>query len=183
MTITALDDSLVTTSKNNLRNAALDTVSNNIADSLIVSIDDILEEDPAFLIDEIKKSIVINDSLSGTKNATLISSRVFYPEYDRTDLILNKELIEYAGELKEYLIENPEKKVTIIGHTDNIGNAQDNFQSGLRKSRQIKWYFTARRGITRSKVTATSRGEAEPIANNNNASGRKKNNRIEIIVD
>jgi len=181
--IVALEDSLANSSKDVNNNVILDTEPSTIADSLIVSIDEIQEKDPAFLIDEIKKSIVINDSLSGTENATLISSRIFYPEYDRTDLILNKALIDYAGELKEFLKENPEKKVTIIGHTDNIGNAQDNFQSGLRKSRQIKWYFTTRRGIPRSKVTATSRGETEAIATNSNASGRKKNNRIEIIID
>lgn len=140
------------------------------------------ETDPTFLIDEIKKSIVLTDS-ANTLSTTAISSKVFYPKYERTELILDKELVNYVNELKTFLAENPNKKVTIIGHTDNIGNAQDNYQSGLRKSRQVKWYLTARRSIPRAKVTAVSQGENEPIASNNNASGRKQNNRIEIIID
>ena len=113
-----------------------------------------------------------------------MSSDLFYPRYtSSSELILDKKLIEYAGELKKLLKENPEKKVTIIGHTDNIGNARDNFTAALKKSRQVKWYLTARRGIPRSFITATSRGEEEPLESNKSNWGRKKNNRIEIIVD
>lgn len=150
-----------------------------------------------FIAEEIQKSIAISDTVDFTKDEPVItfekelnslsgpsfSSEVFYPQYNNTDLILDKELVAYASELKELLKNNPDKKVTILGHTDNVGNARDNFSTGLKKSRQIKWYLTARRGIPRSKITATSRGEEEPIASNNTVSGRRQNNRIEIIVD
>lgn len=147
---------------------------------------------------ELKKSIAISDtvdidtgepplnyeneiSLSSDKS---LSSNLFYPRYtNSSDLILDKKLITYANELKEMLKENPDKKVTIIGHTDNIGNARDNFTVGLKKARQVKWYLSARKGIPRSLITATSRGEEEPIESNNSKWGRNKNNRIEIIVD
>jgi flagellar motor protein MotB len=150
-----------------------------------------------FIAEEIQKSIAISDTVDFTKDEPVVtfekelnslsgpsfSSEVFYPQYNNTDLILDKELVAYASELKELLKNNPDKKVTILGHTDNVGNARDNFSTGLKKSRQIKWYLTARRGIPRSKITATSRGEEEPIASNNTVSGRRQNNRIEIIVD
>ncbi|ANH60891.1 OmpA family protein [Dokdonia donghaensis] len=150
-----------------------------------------------FIAEEIQKSIAISDTVDFTKDEPVItfekelnllsgpsfSSEIFYPQYNNTDLILDKELVAYASELKELLKNNPDKKVTILGHTDNVGNARDNFSTGLKKSRQIKWYLTARRGIPRSKITATSRGEEEPIASNNTVSGRRQNNRIEIIVD
>ena len=73
--------------------------------------------------------------------------------------------------------------MTIIGHTDNVGNAEDNFRIGLKKSRQIKWYLTTQRGIKRSRISAISRGESNPIEANTSVWGREKNNRIEIIVD
>lgn len=149
------------------------------------------------LAEEIQKSIAISDTIDITKDEPIItfeneldipdgpsfSSKVFYPRYNNTDLILDKELVTYASELKVLLKNNPNKKVTILGHTDNVGSDRDNFTTGLKKSRQIKWYLTARRGIPRSKITATSRGEEEPIASNNTVSGRRQNNRIEIIVD
>lgn len=149
------------------------------------------------LAEEIKKTIAISDTIDIDTNepeqslenklyvagGPSVSTRIFYPQYNKTDLVLDKEIVAYASELKQLLKDNPDKKVTIIGHTDNIGNGQDNFKIALRKSRQVKWYLTARRGIPRRKVTATSRGEEEPIESNTSKWGRAKNNRIEIIID
>ncbi|MFT5751046.1 MAG: outer membrane protein OmpA-like peptidoglycan-associated protein [Flavobacteriales bacterium] len=154
-------------------------------------------ENAQLLADEIKKTIAISDTIDLATNepeqsldnelyvaeGPSFSARIFYPLYNNTNLVLDKEIVAYASELKQVLIDHPEKKVTIIGYTDNIGNAQDNFKIALRKSRQVKWYLTARRGIPRAKVTATSRGEEEPIESNKSKWGRTKNNRIEIIID
>ncbi|AWH75337.1 hypothetical protein DCS32_14530 [Dokdonia sp. Dokd-P16] len=154
-------------------------------------------ETSSLLAEEIQKSIAISDTIDITKDEPALefekelnsfmgpsfSSNIFYPRYNNTDLILDKELVEYATELRQLLKENPDKKVTILGHTDNVGSSKDNFNQGLKMSRQVKWYLTARRGIPRRKITATSRGEEEPIANNETLSGRQENNRIEIIVD
>ena len=153
--------------------------------------------DAQILADEIKKTIAISDtididrdepeqSLDNTIEVTTgpsVSTEIFYPKYNNTDLVLDKRLVEYATELKALLNENPNKKITIIGHTDNVGNGIDNFQIALRKARQVKWYLTTSRGIPRQKVTAISRGEEEPIESNNNKWGRNKNNRIEVIID
>lgn len=158
----------------------------------------LLEKETSLLIaEEIQKSIYISDTIDIEKDEPALefkkeiktslspsfSSKIFYPRYSQTDLILDKELVTYANELKKLLRAHPDKKVTIIGHTDNVGNSGDNFSQGLRKSRQIKWYLTVRRGIPRRKITATSRGEEEPLESNKTSRGRNKNNRIEVIVD
>ena len=148
------------------------------------------------LAEELKKSITISDTIDineGEPDLTyeeeileeyVPAAQLFYPRYTRSaELILDEKLVDYAKELKILLKENPDKKVTIIGHTDNIGNAKDNFTLGLKKSRQVKWYLTARKGLDRSRITAISKGEKDPIESNNSNWGRKKNNRIEIIVD
>lgn len=169
---------------------------NKIDDSNLY-INDNTNVDSQLLAEEIKKSIAISDTIDINKDEPTIeykgeanvaknpnaSTQTFYPRYANTDLILDKKLITYATQLKKVLKENPDKKVTIIGHTDNVGNAEDNFRIALKKSRQIKWYLTTRRGIKRSRITAISRGESSPIEDNSNTWGRKKNNRIEIIVD
>ncbi|WP_299681394.1 OmpA family protein [uncultured Dokdonia sp.] len=171
---------------------SFDEIENN---NLYISDNSI--SDSQLLAEEIKKSIAISDTIDIDKDEPSIeykkeplvtdnpnaSSQIFYPRYANTDLILDKKLISYATELKKVLKDNPNKKVTIIGHTDNVGNAEDNFRIGLKKSRQIKWYLTTRRGIKRSLITAISRGESSPIEDNSSNWGRKKNNRIEIIVD
>lgn len=151
----------------------------------------------ALLAEELRKSITISDTIdinTGepeiTYNEEIIkeekeeNSLLFYPRYTKSsELILDRRLVDYANELKKILKEYPDKKVTIIGHTDNIGNAKDNFAIGLKKSRQVKWYLTVRKGIKRSFIKAISKGEQEPVESNYSNWGRKKNNRIEIIVE
>lgn len=149
------------------------------------------------LAEELKMSITISDTIDineGEPEITfeqelqeeeeISNNKLFYPRYTKSsELILDQKLVDYANELKVILKEAPETKVTIIGHTDNVGSAKDNFSIGLKKSRQVKWYLTARKGLPRSRITATSRGEQEPIERNTSTWGRKQNNRIEIIVE
>lgn len=149
------------------------------------------------LADELKKSITISDTIDINKGEPEFSyeeeitekeeerkTQLFYPRYTPSqELMLDKKLVDYANELKQLLKESPEKKITIIGHTDNIGNAKDNFKIALKKSRQVKWYLTARRGLPRSRIKAISKGEQEPIESNSSNWGRRKNNRIEIFVE
>jgi len=165
-----------------------------IPDSL--SFNGIKQESSLLLAEEIHKAIAISDTVDITKNEPVLafekelatyfntscSSTNFYPHYNNADLILDKELIIYATKLKKLLIDNPEKKITILGHTDNIGNSQDNFDLALKMSRQVKWYLTTIKGIPRNKITATSRGEEDPITDNKDSTNRKKNNRVQIIV-
>lgn len=208
----SLNNSIDITQEEKLESPTKDTLIAKVQDSIdkdslinetsfdIINSLSLLENssiDPQLLADEIKKSIAISDTIDINKdepdityedeevatNTPNTSSQIFYPNYANSDLILDKELVVYATQLKKILKENPDKKVTIIGHTDNVGNAEDNFRIGLKKSRQIKWYLTVRRGIKRSKITAISRGESSPIEENSSVWGRKKNNRIEIIVD
>jgi outer membrane protein OmpA-like peptidoglycan-associated protein len=43
----------------------------------------------------------------------------------------------------------------------------------------VKAYLVSK-GVNESQITATGYGEEQPIADNNTAAGRAKNNRIEI---
>lgn len=149
------------------------------------------------LADEIMKSIAISDTIDFTKDEpelkfensfdatpnNSLSSNDFYPYYKNTDLIIDQELVQFARELRTLIKEDPTKKITIIGHTDNVGNGRDNFSTALKKARQVKWYLTTLRGIPRKNLKAISRGEEEPIATNNTRQGRNKNNRVQIIVE
>lgn len=187
----------ISTTIDNIDMSALSKSPNSKTNNNSIYITENTTVDSQLLADEIKKSIAISDTIdidkdeptieykgeTVVKKNTSVASQIFYPGYANTDLIVGKDLIAYATELKQLLEENPTKKVTIIGHTDNVGNAKDNFMIGLKKSRQIKWYLTTRRGIEKSRVTAISRGESTPIESNTSVWGRKKNNRIEIIVD
>jgi len=92
-------------------------------------------------------------------------------------------LKDYAKELRQLFESNPNRKVKIIGHTDNIGSAVDNYQQGLKYAQQVRWYLINREGFDPKKLTALSEGESNPIDDNNSQAGRKNNLRIEFIIE
>lgn len=70
--------------------------------------------------------------------------------------------------------------VIVIGHTDSIGSDAYNMRLGQRRAEAVKSYLISQ-GV-RNRIDASSRGEREPIADNNTAAGRAKNRRVVVEV-
>ena len=79
------------------------------------------------------------------------------------------------------LQENPATTVTIIGHTDSTGTPDINQPLSVDRAARTRDYL-AGRGVNPNRITIEGRGEREPIASNNDASGRARNRRVEIYV-
>jgi outer membrane protein OmpA-like peptidoglycan-associated protein len=82
-----------------------------------------------------------------------------------------------ASTLNEY----PETTITIIGHTDNVGDANANLVLSRRRAAAVADYLS-RRGIERGRMVAEGRGEAESIADNATEAGRSQNRRVEMVI-
>ncbi|MEP2935495.1 MAG: OmpA family protein [Gilvibacter sp.] len=115
--------------------------------------------------------------------AELPDNLVVYPGFNNSGIEANSELSALAVQLKELFINRPETTVKIIGHTDNIGNFQDNYNLGLKYARQVRWYLINKANLNRNLITAVSKGEAEPIDSNSSERGRNLNRRIEVIFN
>jgi OOP family OmpA-OmpF porin len=91
----------------------------------------------------------------------------------------NEDLI---GEVRLYL--NETAKVTrlrIEGHTDNqLAEAEALQLSGQRASMVKQWLINA--GVNPGRLLAVGFGQTRPIANNADAEGRAKNDRIEFRI-
>ena len=79
------------------------------------------------------------------------------------------------------LNENPDLKVKIEGHTDNAGNDDANMTLSTNRAEAVKTYLV-NKGISEDRITTEGFGETTPIADNNTATGRTKNRRVEIKV-
>lgn len=75
---------------------------------------------------------------------------------------------------------NPELKIRIEGHTDDIGSMKYNIDLSGKRALAIKDYLVDK-GIDSSRITATGLGYAQPIADNETPEGRALNRRAEII--
>ncbi len=120
-----------------------------------------------------EKAEKINEGIKSKKLYTKFNSRKFIP--DNT-------LLTYTYDLENYLKNHPNESVKIIGHTDNVGEELDNIVIARDRATNVMRHFI-KNGIEKSKLEVFSKGEKEPIANNNTKEGRAKNRRIEIIVN
>ncbi len=75
--------------------------------------------------------------------------------------------------------ENPGLHIRVEAHTDNAGDDNANMQLTKDRAEGVKTYLVEK-GISADRITTEGFGETMPIADNNTASGRAKNRRIEI---
>ena len=73
-------------------------------------------------------------------------------------------------------------KVQVVGHTDNTGDAENNVILGQQRADFAKSYLI-RNGILFDNINATSKGQAEPIADNATDEGKAKNRRTVITIN
>lgn len=90
-------------------------------------------------------------------------------------------------QLGTVLAENPEIAVLIEGHTDNVpyggnGQVKGNWDLSTKRATAIVEILRENKAIKPENLTAAGRGEFAPVASNENAEGKAKNRRIEVIL-
>lgn len=80
------------------------------------------------------------------------------------------------------LVQAENTKLTVVGHTDNVGNADSNL--ALSKSRaQAVVEYLKQKGIPANRFQLVDgKGQSNPIADNNTASGKALNRRVVITL-
>ena len=74
-----------------------------------------------------------------------------------------------------------DKPVVITGHTDNVGNPTANLALSNERAEAVKQYLIGR-NIDAARLSTTGKGDADPIASNDNEEGRTRNRRIEFTL-
>lgn len=83
--------------------------------------------------------------------------------------------------LVAFLNQNPNRNVEIEGHTDSVGTDDYNQALSQRRADSVK-SFLMQQGISGARLSASGMGEHRPVAENDSASGRQQNRRVEIII-
>jgi len=79
------------------------------------------------------------------------------------------------------LNENPKLKIEISGHTDNVGNPDENLKLSNDRAWVVKKYLI-RKGANPSKIKALGLGQTKPLVSNKTVAGKAENRRIEFKV-
>lgn len=108
----------------------------------------------------------------------LLSERVIYFEYDRSDIQSRyQEIIEAHA---SYLADNPDVTVTLEGHADERGSREYNLALGERRSISVERRMTLL-GARADQIRVVSYGEERPVAQGHDEASWSQNRRVEII--
>ena len=81
---------------------------------------------------------------------------------------------------------SPDSSITVTGHTDDVpisnGQFRDNWDLGAGRAASVVQAIQNTGLISGDRMSAVSKGEMAPLADNNTAAGRKQNRRIEIEI-
>lgn len=84
------------------------------------------------------------------------------------------------NEIAGVLARNPTWKMSIAGHTDNVGGTASNLALSQRRSAAVRTALINRYHVAADRLTTTGYGESSPKDTNETLKGRARNRRVEL---
>jgi outer membrane protein OmpA-like peptidoglycan-associated protein len=95
---------------------------------------------------------------------------------------LSNDASQVVQKLSETLRVHNDNIVRVEGHTDNTGSPEYNQKLSEERALSVKSSLVEN-GIADHRILIKGHGQMQPIADNSTKEGRKKNRRVEIIVE
>lgn len=80
----------------------------------------------------------------------------------------------------ETLIQNPESRLLITGHTDNIGREAYNVELSSKRAKSVRNYLIEKYSIDEQRMVVKGVGSSQPVAGNDSPEGQAQNRRVTI---
>jgi len=97
--------------------------------------------------------------------------------------VFEKSSLVVLDNFLEYLNENPNIKLSIHGHTDNVGDDNSNQTLSEQRAKAVAEYLILM-GLDNSRIVSThGYGETKPVATNDTEEGRALNRRTEFVIE
>jgi outer membrane protein OmpA-like peptidoglycan-associated protein len=101
--------------------------------------------------------------------------------FDFASATLKPESAPVLLEIADALKANPSWKLTIEGHTDNVGGAGYNLDLSRRRAESVKSALVSGYHIEASRLSTVGYGFSRPVAGNDTPQGRARNRRVELV--
>ena len=113
------------------------------------------------------------------KADSLITLSEFLFEFDSYKL--KDKHYSQLDSLSKFLVAHPTLEVSVTGHTDNTGNERHNVTLSMHRAEAVAHYLI-NKGISDEKIFFEGFGSARLISGNETEEGRRKNRRVEILI-
>ncbi len=81
-----------------------------------------------------------------------------------------------------FLNQNKNTKITIIGHTDNEGNKENNKKLSFQRAKSVADYIISQK-IDKNRIKIEGLGDTKPIVENDSEENKTKNRRVEFLIE
>lgn len=85
------------------------------------------------------------------------------------------------GEIANLLKADPELKVYVVGHTDNVASLDLNVKLSQARAEAVVQALIGKHGIAAARLNGQGAGPLAPVASNSTEEGRAKNRRVELV--
>jgi len=103
-----------------------------------------------------------------------------YINFDTGKAIIRDESKPIIDEIVQMMKSNPELKLNVEGHTDNVGTPAANKTLSEARAKSVVSALVSQ-GIAADRLSPAGYGQDKPIADNNTEEGKAKNRRVELV--
>jgi len=116
------------------------------------------------------------DGISSTGHVAIYG---IYFDFNKSDVKPESE--PALSEIAKLLTGNPNLKVFIVGHTDNVGGVDYNMKLSQARADAVVKALTTKYKVNPQSLKAYGVGQLAPVAPNKTEDGRAKNRRVELV--
>ncbi|MCS6928603.1 MAG: OmpA family protein [Saprospiraceae bacterium] len=151
-------------------------------DTVWVSLSNFLYNPIQFQLDIVEREammqeVTARDILKGLETDGFYG---LYILFDTNSDQVKPESVPLVRAIVDLLKQNPSLRVSIDGHTDNVGDAAYNKALSERRARTV-YNLVLQQGIPANRLQYRGFGSEVPIADNRKESGRAQNRRVEVV--
>jgi outer membrane protein OmpA-like peptidoglycan-associated protein len=117
----------------------------------------------------------LEEQLAKQKKAIIYG---IYFDFDKDTIKPESEPV--LKEIVKAMTDNPDWKLRVDGHTDNIGGDAHNLDLSKRRAASVKSALVERYHISADRLTTNGFGASSPIDRNDTLEGRARNRRVEL---
>mgnify|MGYP000919129304 CR=1 FL=1 len=120
-------------------------------------------------------------NMSGCAIIDNVTINLVNDEFDFDSAMLKPEMKSALDEVAAKIMGTAgEENLSIVGYTDSSGPDDYNMMLSEKRANAVADYLESK-GVSRSMMTVSGKGESMPVADNGTREGRKQNRRVEIM--
>ncbi len=140
-----------------------------------------IQNDGTYLYRKLQKPVnEVEVKLEGEEKE-VVDEAFAHLEFESALTVIKPHSLPDLNNLAKLLIKHDDWKLHITGHTDDVGNDEDNMKLSERRAKAVELYL-AQEGVPASKLIVDWFGETQPVDSNDTPEGRQKNRRVEMKV-